>query len=79
MHSADNHSDSRYTGLTLVIKMEVEADQIFQAVLIFAWVVYAWESYLSSRQVYMLQSNQVTEKLFFHLVHLNSYDHNCNL
>ena len=50
--------------------MEVEADQIFQAVLIFSWVVYAWESYLSSRQVYILQSNQITEKLLLHPLHL---------
>ncbi|XP_076445131.1 CAAX prenyl protease 1 homolog [Babylonia areolata] len=30
--------------------VELEADQIFQAVVIFSWVVYAWETYLSSRQ-----------------------------
>ncbi|KAL8582512.1 hypothetical protein ACOMHN_065491 [Nucella lapillus] len=34
---------------------EVEAEQIFQAVLIFSWVVYAWETYLSCRQRKMYQ------------------------
>lgn len=28
----------------------VEAEQIFKAVLVFSWVVYLWETYLSSRQ-----------------------------
>ncbi|KAK7500099.1 hypothetical protein BaRGS_00008646 [Batillaria attramentaria] len=30
--------------------MDLEAEQIFWAVLIFSWIVYLWESYLSSRQ-----------------------------